>query len=91
MSESVSIDGGFAAVPCAMATRLRHQCAYRRQHYFTHAPSTACAPKEHDEEIVSVRAPRERNSSGEGLDVAGFICDVNTLSARCHRRMETRR
>jgi hypothetical protein len=68
VSESVSIDGGFAAGSCGMAKRLRHQCAYRRQQYFHHAQSTACAPKACDEEIVSVSAPRERNSSGEGLE-----------------------
>ena len=91
MSESVSIDGGFAAGSCGIAKRLRHQCAYRRQQYFHHAQSTACAPKVYDEEILSVSAPRERNSSGEGLDAAGLIFDITTLSARCHRRMETRR
>ena len=91
MSESVSIDGGFAAGSCGIAKRLRHQCAYRRQQYFHHAQSTACAAKAYDEEILSVSAPRERNSSGEGLDVAGFVCDVTTLSARCHRRLETGR
>jgi hypothetical protein len=86
VSESVSIDGGFAAGACGIAKRLRQEKkpsgAYRRQQYFHHAQSTACAPKVYEEEILSVSAPREGNSSGEGLDVAGFVCDVTTLSAR---------
>ena len=90
-SESFTHDGWLAAADVGIAKRLRHQCAYRRQQYFHHAQSTACAPKVYDEEILSVSAPRERNSSGEGIDVAVFVCDVTTLSARCHRRMETGR
>jgi hypothetical protein len=58
---------------------------------FSQGTDEARALKVYHEEILSVSAPRERNSSGEGLDVAGFVCDVTTLSARCHRRLETGR
>ena len=77
MSECVSIDGGFGAGWCGIAKRLRQKKkpsgAYRRQQYFHHAQSIACAPKVYEEEILSVSAPRERNSSGEALDVAGSL------------------